>query len=159
LLGGAALGCRGSAGKGGGGGDTAADTGGDSGGDTAADTGGDTSGDTGGGDALDDASLTALLVGTWRAVSMDDSGTVEPLPDDPASYLLLGADGGVGFGCGNAPFGTWVATAGGPAPAVGRIDVAFGETQLVWPVLSVDAEGFVFAEGGDTFTHVRAACP
>lgn len=137
--------------------------GGAGGADSAADTGdrADTAADTGGGDpgALDDAAFTALLVGTWQPVSMNDSGTEQPLPDDPATYLLLDGAAGVAFGCGAAPFGTWAATAGGPAPAIGVIEVAFGETRLTWPVLALDDTGFTFAEGGDTFTHVRGACP
>ena len=112
-----------------------------------------------GGPVLDDAALVELLTATWVPVSMNDSGTERPLPDDPASYLLLDAEGGVAFGCGAAPFGTWTATVGGAAGAVGVIEVSFGSSRIVWAVLSVDAESMIFAEGGDSFTHRRGACP
>ena len=90
---------------------------------------------------------------------MNDSGTERPLPDDPATYLLLEDTGAIAFGCGSAPFGTWEAVARGSAPGGGVIQVSFGETQLTWTIVSLDEAAFTFAEGGDSFTHQRSACP
>jgi hypothetical protein len=102
--------------------------------------------------------IAPLLPGTWRPTNIIDSGMPRPVPDDPASYYLLGADGSLAFGCGTAPIGTWTFDPNAPLPARGVVTVDFG-VQVTWYVVSLDAQNFVFAEGGDLFEFTRATCP
>jgi hypothetical protein len=102
--------------------------------------------------------LDGLVPGEWRPVSMTQNGYTTILPDDPATYLILDAGGGVGFGCDGAPFGTWTFDPAAPYPAVGLLQMDFG-SPVTWYLLELDANALVFVEGGDQFDYARGACP
>lgn len=97
-------------------------------------------------------SITELLPGRWEAVGISDSGDgVEPVP---AGNFVVFDNEDAAFSCGG-PGNPWSIV------AANQIHLDFGGGSGVdWYILTLDAEDFVFGEGGDVFYYKRRdPCP